>query len=91
MNGYFQANSTPSFDVRSRQNVEFPRNSASHAVEMIEGGPFKLLIQNELHVSKCHYEPEGRGFESLRAHQFVPTVVIISPDRETRSEHDLIE
>jgi hypothetical protein len=51
------------------ENVAFDAVSCATVPVLREGGPAKWLKNKNLPNHLCDYEPGGREFESLRAHQ----------------------
>ena len=51
------------------ENVAFDAVSCATVPVLSEGGPAKWLKNKNLQNHLCDYEPGGREFESLRAHQ----------------------
>jgi len=53
------------------KNVAFDAFSCATVPVLSEGGPVKWLKNKNLRNHLCDYEPGGREFESLRAHQLI--------------------
>jgi hypothetical protein len=66
---------------RRSENVAFDAVSCATVPVLSEGGPAKWLKNKNLQNHLCDYEPGGREFESLRAHQiFFVDQIISGPD-----------
>jgi hypothetical protein len=55
------------------ENVALDAFSCATVPVLSEGGPAKWLKNKNLQNHLCDYEPGGREFESLRAHQYSST------------------
>jgi hypothetical protein len=70
------------------ENVAFDAVSCATVRVLSEGGPAKWLKNKNLQNHLCDYEPGGREFESLRAHQLIKNlssdslqVRLLAPER----------
>jgi hypothetical protein len=70
------------------ENVAFDAVSCATVPVSSEGGPAKWLKNKNLQNHLCDYEPGGREFESLRAHQSIKNlssdslqVRLLAPER----------
>jgi hypothetical protein len=68
------------------ENVAFDAFSCATVPVLSEGGPAKWLKNKNLQNRLCDYEPGGREFESLRAHQLINGQSIIVSRRGPLNE-----
>jgi hypothetical protein len=71
---------------RRSENVAFDAISCATVPVSSEGGPAKWLKNKNLQNHLCDYEPGGREFESLRAHQ-IKRLQIAEARSSNQSDH----